>query len=164
MWKPFRTVSRKYLPEEQAASAATLARECARNEAAAVDKVNEVLSSIQLDMEQVLDDVRACKAKELAHAYTRRKPRAVTLIDGLLTDAGVSMDTLMNEALARELNYIERLDHLTIVAESRRNASLREIDRRRAVLGEALRRSVEEIEDGEFKEIETMPGKGKNAA
>ena len=74
------------------------------------------------------------------------------------------MDTLMNEALARELNYIERLDHLTIVAESRRNASLREIDRRRAVLGEALRRSVEEIEDGEFKEIETMPGKGKNAA
>jgi hypothetical protein len=144
------------LPEEQADSAQTLARECARNEAAAVDKVNKFLSSIKLDMDEVLDDVRDRKAEELAHAYTRREPRAVTLIDGLLTDAGVSMDALMVEVLDPNLDYIERLDHLTTIAESRRNASLREIDRRRAVLGEALRRSVEEIEDGEFKEIETM--------
>ena len=37
---------------------------------------------------------------------------------------------------------------------------LREIYRRRAVLGETLRRSVQEIEDGEFKVIETTPTKG----
>jgi hypothetical protein len=53
---------------------------------------------------------------------------------------------------------------LTTIAESRRNASLREIDRRRAVLGERLRRSVQEIEDREFKVIETTPGTRKNAA
>jgi hypothetical protein len=41
---------------------------------------------------------------------------------------------------------------------------LREIDRRRAVLGETLRRSVQEIEDAEFKVVETTPNKGKNAA
>ena len=40
----------------------------------------------------------------------------------------------------------------------------REIERRRAVLGETLRRSVQEIEDGEFEEIETTPAQGKNAA
>jgi hypothetical protein len=68
------------------------------------------------------------------------------------------------EALAKELDFIERVDRLTTIAESRRNASLREIERRRAVLGEALRRSVQEVEDGEFKVIETTPAKGKDAA
>ena len=76
----------------------------------------------------------------------------------------MSIDSLMAEALAKELDFIERVDRLTTIAESRRNASLREIERRRAVLGETLRRSVQEVEDGEFKVIETTPAKGKNAA
>ncbi len=96
--------------------------------------------------------------------YVRREPDAVTLVNELLTDAGMSMDVFMADALAKELDEIERIDRLITIAESRRNASLREIDRRRAVLGETLRRSVQEIEDGEFQEIETTPAKGKNAA
>jgi hypothetical protein len=88
----------------------------------------------------------------------------VMMIDELLTGAGVSMDALMADALAGELDYIERIDRLTTIAESRRNASLHEIDRRRAIFGETLRRSVQEIEDGEFEVIETTPAKGKNAA
>jgi hypothetical protein len=59
--------------------------------------------------------------------------------------------------------YIERIDRLATIAESRRNASLREIDRRRAVLGEALRGSVKEVEDAEFQVVETMPTKGQIA-
>ena len=59
------------------------------------------------------------------------------------------------------LDEIERLDRLTAIAETRRNAALREIDRRRAVLGQTLRRSVQEIEDSEFKVIGTIPVKGK---
>jgi len=78
-----------------------------------------------------------------------------------LTDAGVSMDGLMACALAKKLNDIERIDRLTSIAESRRNASLHEIERRRAVLGETLRRSVQEIEDGEFEVIEQTPAKEK---
>ena len=56
------------------------------------------------------------------------------------------------------------IDRLTTIAESRRNISLREIERRRAVRGETLRRSVQEIEDGELEVIETTPAKGKTAA
>ena len=70
----------------------------------------------------------------------------------------------MADALAEKLDNIERIDRLATIAESRRNASLHEIDRRRAVLGETLRQSVQEIEDAEFKVIETTPAKGKNAA
>jgi hypothetical protein len=40
---------------------------------------------------------------------------------------------------------------------------LREIDRRRAALGQALRRQVEEVE-GEFEVIEKAPKEEKNAA
>ena len=40
---------------------------------------------------------------------------------------------------------------------------LREIDRRRAVLSEALRRQVQEVE-GEFEVVEKMPAATKSAA
>ena len=152
------------LPEDQAEDAQTLARECARNEADAVDKVKKILAGIGLDMDEVLDDAKGRKAKELVQEYVRREPDAVTLVHELLTDAGVSMDGLMADALAKKLDDIERIDRLTTIAESRRNASLHEIERRRAVLGETLRRSVQEIEDGEFEVIETTPAQGKNVA
>ena len=130
----------------------------------AVDKVNEVLTCIGLNMDNVRNRARAEKAEELANGYERREPDAVKLINELLAEARVSINSLVAEALAKELDFIERVDRLTTIAESRRNASLREIERRRAVLGEALRRSVQEVEDGEFKVIETTPAKGKDAA
>jgi hypothetical protein len=160
------------LPEDEADSAQTLACRCAQNEADAVDKVNEILSSIRgdmgfegfaLDMNQILRDARAHKAEELVQEYARGEPDAVTLVQELLSDAGVSMDALVADALTEKLEDIERIDRLAAIAESRRNSILREIDRRRAVLGETLRRGVQEIEDAEFRVIETTPSKGKNA-
>ena len=133
----------------------TLAQQCAENEPDAVDKVNEILASIGLNMDCILYRARAAKAEELVQDYVRRKPRAVKLIHKLLAKASVSIETLTVEALAPELDYIERIDRLTTIAEGRRNASLREIDRRRAALGETLRRSVQEVEDSEFEVIET---------
>ena len=115
-------------------------------------------------MDEILDDAKGRKAKELVQEYVRREPDAVTQVHELLTDAGMSMDGLMADALAKQLDDIERIDRLITIAESRRNASLHEIDRRRAVLGETLRRSVQEIEDGEFEVIETTPAQGKNVA
>jgi hypothetical protein len=152
------------LPNDQADSAQTLAHECARNEANAVDKVKKILAGIGLSIGRVRERAREHKAKELVQEYVRREPDAVTPVHELLTAAGMSMDAFIAGALAKKLDYIERIDRLTTIAESRRNGALREIDRRRAVLGETLRRSVQEIEDGEFKVIETTPAKGKNAA
>ena len=158
------------LSENQAEHAQTLAEECARNASGAVDRVNEILASISADtgiirdLDYFLGRARALKAEELVQEYARREPDAVTLVDELLSDAGVSIDTFMADALAEKLDDIERIDRLTSIAESRRNASLREIERRRAVLGEALRRVVPEIENGECKVIERPSAKGKNAA
>ena len=87
------------------------------------------------------------------------RPNAVTLVHELLTDAGVSMDGLMTDVLAQKLDDIERIDRLTTIAESRRNASLHEIERRRAVPRRCD--GAWKIEDGEFEVIETTPAQGK---
>lgn len=144
--------------------AQTLAHECARNEPSAVDKVNKILTGIGLDMDHILHRAQAHKANELDQQYLRREPEAVKLIDELLATAGVSIEILTAKALAQELGFIERIDRLATIAESRRNASLREIDRRRPVLGETLRQSVQEAEEGEFKVIETDASQRRSTA
>ena len=145
------------------ADAQALAHKCARDEPDADDKVNQILASINLDMDDVLKSAQARKAGELAQDYLQRKQGAIKLIDKLLASAGSSIDALMVQALPMELDKIERIDRLITIAETRRNAMLREIDRRRAVLSEALRRQVQEVE-GEFEVVEKTPEETKSAA
>jgi hypothetical protein len=152
------------LAEDQAEDFATLAREFARNKPDAVDKVNNILAGIGMHPDNILRDAEACKAMQIVQQYVRREPGAVKMIHGLLATYGVSIETLTVKALPKELDYIERIDRQVTIAESRRDASLREIDRRRPILGETLRRSVQEAEDREFKVIEARPAKEKNAA
>ena len=142
--------------------AQALAHKCARDEPDADDKVNQILAGINLDMGEILAGARARKAEELVQDYLQRKPGSIKLIDKLLADAGSSIDALMVRALPGELDKIERIDRLITVAETRRNAMLREIDRRRAVPSEALRRQVQEVE-GEFEVVENTPA-AKSAA
>jgi hypothetical protein len=151
------------LAEGEKVDAQALVRKCAENERDAVDKVNQILASINLDMDDILKSAQARKAEELAQDYVQRKPGAIKLIDKLLAGAGSSIDAIMADALAKKLDNIERIDRLTTIAETRRNAMLHEIDRRRAVLGEALRRQVQEVE-GEFEVVEKTPAEAKSAA
>jgi hypothetical protein len=159
---------RNNLPTEQADSAETLAAECAPHTDEANEQLDVVLRRIGLEINTVLDNARAAKAKELVQEYVRGKQAAVTLVHKLLADAGESMDTFMAKAFAYKIDVIERIDRLATVAESRRNAALREIDRRRPVLGEALGRSVQHIEGDDFGNgelvLELPPAEGKNAA
>jgi hypothetical protein len=158
-------ILRENLPEDYAEDRLQrLARDCALNETQAVEKVNEILSSIDLHMDDVLGKARINKAKELIKEYVRRESGAVALIDDLLAKAGMTIDALIVPQLRRQLEYVERIDRLTTVAEARRNASLREIDRRRSVLGEQLRRSVHEVEQRELTLIGTTTGKVKRCS
>ena len=104
------------------------------------------------------------KAKELAQAYLQGEPDAVELIPKLLAKEGLTIESLLVQALAKDWDYIERIERLITVSENRRNASLREIDRHRAVLAEALRRSLREAEDREADVIEMRPAEVKKRA
>jgi hypothetical protein len=58
------------------------------------------------------------------------------------------------QTLESALNPVERIDQLTMRAEARRNAALREIDRHRAAFAQGLRDKVRDVEDAEFKVVE----------
>jgi hypothetical protein len=85
-------------------------------------------------------------------------------VDEILADAGVDIDDLTAEKVSERFADIEQIDRLATIAENRRNTSLREIDRRRSFLGEALRRSVKEIEEAELQVVETTRDKRDDAA
>jgi hypothetical protein len=57
------------------------------DDTAAVDSVNEILSSIDLTIGRVLNVARDNRAEELVEEYRRRESGAVALIDDLLAKA-----------------------------------------------------------------------------
>jgi hypothetical protein len=73
----------------------------------------------------------------------------------MLKKAGLTMDDVMAEAFAKEIDSFERFDRMLASAEARRNNALREIDRHRSALGAAVRQVVDEVEDAEFRNVET---------
>jgi len=96
------------------------------------------LSPTKMDIDTILYRAKARKAEELAQEYMQHKSSATKLVDKLLAGANSSIDALMAGELPDALDNIERIDRLITIAENRRNGMLREIDRRRAVLGEIL--------------------------
>jgi hypothetical protein len=146
---------RQHCPADEIEDLQMLARKCAEVEREACDEVMEILMRIGVSIDIILDNAENRKAKELVQGYMRREPAIMTEIQKLITDAGKTIDSFMADALAAGLDTIERIDRLTTIAESRRNAALREIERRRIFLGETLRQNVQEIENSEFKLIET---------
>ena len=99
--KELTAILKDNLAEDQAEDAQTLAHACARDEPAAIDKVNDVLASIGLNMDDILHRAQVHKAEELAQRYARREPGTVKLIQKLLARAGVSIETLTATALAQ---------------------------------------------------------------
>ena len=147
-----------------------LARRYGRDEPDAVEQVDEILDADGLNAHHILEFAMAAKVERLARAYAQREPDAIKEVNETLAARDCTMDDLMADALADGLNgdklltTIERVDRLTTIAETRRNASLHELDRHRAVFGEALRRNLQEVEDGEFKEIKPPSAEEKDAA
>jgi hypothetical protein len=92
------------------------------------------------------------RADELSKAWARRDPNAINKVDAMLASADLTMDAVMAETLACELDKIERMDRMIMSAEARRNAVLREVDRHRASVAQALRRAVD-VEDAQFEDV-----------
>ena len=151
--------------------AADLARRCADDEAEAIGEAKEILGYAELDFDQLVKDVKAERVAELRKNYARRDAEATREVDSVLAGCGVTLDELTAKALGENaharIDYlagIERVDRLLIVAENRRNASLREIDRHRAAFGQTVRRSLEDVEEAEFEAIEGPSPERKTAA
>jgi hypothetical protein len=92
-------------------------------------------------------------ARELAVQWVGRERGIVKRVDKLLAGAGLTMDAVAAGTLAVRIDDIERIDRMIMMAEARRAAALREIDRHRASVAQALRRALDDVEDAAFEDI-----------
>jgi hypothetical protein len=95
------------------------------------------------------------KADRLTEASASGKVSARREFEETLKKASLTMDDVMAEAFAEEIDSLERFDHMLASAEARRNNALREIDRHGSALGATVRQVVGEVEDAEFRDVET---------
>lgn len=95
------------------------------------------------------------KVDRFAEEWASGKASARKDFAEMLNKAGLTMDDVMAEAGASEINSLERFDRRLASAEAGRNNALREIDRHRSALGAAVRQVVDEVEDAEFRDVET---------
>jgi hypothetical protein len=102
-------------------------------------------------------------AEELAKSWVRNDVKAREEINKMLTSAGLTMESAAAQTLALKIDVIERIDRMITNAEARRNAVLREIDRHRANVAQALRRATD-IEDVQFEELGAKQIADRNAA
>jgi hypothetical protein len=102
-------------------------------------------------------------AIELARDWATRRPRAIKKVDSILASLGLTKDAVMAQTLSLKLDDIERIDRMIGLAEARRNVVLREIDRHREPLSQNLRRSVQQVEDGQLRVIENKSDKWSKA-
>ena len=100
------------------------------------------------------------EANRLSEAWGRREAQAMAQVDKLLAAANCTPDAIMAETLTLKLDHVERLERLIAAAEARLAGALRELDRRRSVLAQALREAAQDIVDAEFEDVapDALPG------
>jgi hypothetical protein len=79
---------------------------------------------------------------DLLERYFEHDTEAVDLVESLLAEQNQSIDMMTAEVFAKNIERIQNFDAMLASFERRRNASLRELDRRRAVLS-LLQRTVD---------------------
>jgi hypothetical protein len=89
----------------------------------------------------------------LPQKWAARDADAIEQVDELLASSDLTMDAVMAETLSYIIDDFERIDRMIMHTEARRNAILREVDRYRTSLGQALRRATNDIENSQILEI-----------
>ena len=116
--------------------------------AAAVPNALRVILSAVVDAQAYSEWMKA-PVKQ----WTAQKPSAIKRVSKYLASGKLTFDTVIARALRDQIDSIERIDRSITIAEGRRNAVLREIDRRRVTFAQTLRGTIHEIEDAEFETI-----------
>ena len=94
-------------------------------------------------------------AGQLAANWAAGKKAAQKEVAGALRKAQLTMEDVMAETLEGKIDSFERFDRLLASSEARRNNALREIERHRAAFGAAMRQAIDEVQDAEFRDVDT---------
>jgi hypothetical protein len=91
----------------------------------------------------------------LAEQWAAGDKSARKKVDAVLIKAGLTIDDVTAKTLSSQMDDFERIDRMLSSVEARRNNALREIDRHREAAGAAVRRAIDEVEDAEFRDVDT---------
>jgi hypothetical protein len=94
-------------------------------------------------------------AGDLAADSAAGKKAAQKKVAAALQKAQLTMEDVMAETLEGKIDSFERFDRLLASSEARRNNALREIERHRTAFGAAVRQAIDEVEDAEFRDVDT---------
>ena len=107
-----------------------------------------------------IDEILSADAR--AKDWASRDPDKMKEVGHKLASVNASMDEVWAHTLVANLSAVERFDYMTIRAEARRNAVLREVERHRTNFGKALRQASE-AEDAEFTVVKKAQIEDKKA-
>ena len=113
-------------------------------------------SNRYVGVRRVLVPMCGRKGYDLSEQFARREDEAVAAVDRHPAAAGLTMDAVLAHTMAEDIELVEKIDHMIASAEIRRNATLREIERRRSDLAARLRHATDDrgIAEAEFEVIE----------
>jgi hypothetical protein len=94
-------------------------------------------------------------AGKLAANWAAGKKAAQKTVAAALQKAQLTMQDVMAETLEGKIDSFERFDRMLASSEARRNNALREIERHRAALSTAVRQAIDEVQDAEFRDVDT---------
>jgi hypothetical protein len=94
-------------------------------------------------------------ARKLATEWAAGDQTAIERVQGMLVSSRSTMESVVAQAVASQLEKIGHFNRLIANAEARRNSLLREIERRRATFRQKLRSEVHKIEDGSVQTVES---------
>ena len=101
-------------------------------------------------------------ASKLVKKWIARDLAVIERVNKLLASVSITIDTVMARAFVEEFENIERIDRSITIAEGRRNVAFREIDRHRTTFADVLREKIRDVEEAEFKVIESKTVTSKN--
>jgi uncharacterized protein YdiU (UPF0061 family) len=90
---------------------------------------------------------------ELAERWAARDPQAIEEVNEQLASKGLTVEDVTARALSAEIENFERIDRMVMNAEARRNAALRELERHRMTLAQALRQASDDVVDADFEDV-----------
>jgi hypothetical protein len=129
-----------------------------------VDDPDGEVDELGWEIAELNEQRRKQQLQDLLKGWVRRKADAINEVNRILAKAGLTMDAVWAEVLSERIDDIERIERVIAMLEARRNAILRESDRRRTTLGQNLRQAVQQVEAENFAVIETKSAKRNRAA
>jgi hypothetical protein len=102
-----------------------------------------------------INDLKQDQMDTLIRKWRARNPSAMTSVEKRLAASSLTLDAVLARAFSNQIDSIERIDRLITIAEGRRNAVLREIERHRASFSQRLAETLHNVQDVNPKTIET---------